>query len=437
MFKVNSTAPKKTRSRQPLGVALYVGILVMLITIASQLAKAETYDITPIQGEKRLDEHQVDSILAPIALYPDSLLSHILIASTYPLEVIKAARWRDNNFDMDADQALKAVEQKNWDPSVKALVAFPELLERLSNDVDWLQQIGDAFLNNDTTVLSRIQHLRHKAKEYGSLHGNDYIDVEYDDDQITIQPVEERVVYVPVYDTRVVYGNWWGRNRPVIWHSPDHYHWHAGFSWSPRIVLQPQYYHDSGFHWRNRHLVVNHHIYRNPNRYNRLPIVRNTEWHNDNYQRWQHNSWHRGNARYRHVQPNVVQRFKSQGYNNRQSINRQQQRLQRVRSYNTDNHQSLKKPTKHSQLRRIKSTERQSLRTKQRTTTTQRTKSVVHNPRKQHYRVSQPTRPTTAVRSASSYTPKARVKAQRVSRTRQTTSQDRASGKARPNQKLR
>ena len=138
------------------------------------------------QQQVLLEQGPLDQILAPIALYPDSLLSQILVAATYPLEVVQAARWRQENIDLSEDQVLAIIETKDWDPSVKALAPFTDLIDRLSQDLDWLQQLGDAFLQNEQQVISSIQYLRQKAHETGSIANNDYYNVETENDNIII-----------------------------------------------------------------------------------------------------------------------------------------------------------------------------------------------------------------------------------------------------------
>ncbi|MEP1448100.1 MAG: DUF3300 domain-containing protein [Paraglaciecola sp.] len=245
-----------------------------------------------------LDQAQLDQILAPIALYPDTLLSHILVASTYPLEVIQAARWRAANPDLDEQQALNAVENKDWDPSVQALVPFNDLLQKLSDDLDWLQSLGSAFLVNEQKILTSVQNLRQKAYEQGHLTNNDYINVEHDEDQIVIETIRREVVYVPYYDTRVVYGNWWWSNhQPYYWARPRHSIFSAGLYWSIGFNIRPSFYF-GGFNWHNRHLVANYHYRKHANRYwsnhHKRQVVRVKE-----YPRWKHNQQHRRGVQYR------------------------------------------------------------------------------------------------------------------------------------------
>ncbi len=211
----------------------------------------------PAQANQRSDfsEAQLDSMLAPIALYPDTVLSHILIAATYPLEIVEADRWARANSGLEGEAAVNAADHQDWEPSVKALVAFPHILQRLSDDLAWTQQLGDAFLDDEAAVMDAIQRLRRKAYDAGSLDRLEHVKVQRDREVIVIEPAVERVVYVPVYDTRVVYGHWWWNDYPpVYWHYPSSYVFIHGFYWGPRIYVGPSFYFSS-FHWHRRHVV--------------------------------------------------------------------------------------------------------------------------------------------------------------------------------------
>ncbi len=239
---------------------------------------------------------ELDQMLAPIALYPDALLSQVLIASTYPLEVIQADRWVRSNKDLKAEDALKFAENKDWDPSVKALVAFPDILKRMSEDVDWTQRLGDAFLSNEGDVMDAVQRLRKRAYATGNLEKAKHITVERDNNNIIIEPAEERIVYVPVYDTRVVYGNWWWPEYPpVYWHYPSSYTYVSGFYWGSSIYLGHNYFYSS-CHWRDRRIVViDRHNNHNDNTrfYTGRSIVRH-----EGARHWNHNPAHRGGVAY-------------------------------------------------------------------------------------------------------------------------------------------
>lgn len=266
---------------------LVLGLMIMpLLTISPASLAAE-------QGNVEFSQAELDQMLAPIALYPDALLSQVLIASTYPLEVIQADRWVRSNKDLNAEDALKFAENKDWDPSVKALVAFPDILKRMSEDVDWTQRLGDAFLNNEGDVMDAVQRLRKRAYASGNLEKAQHITVERDDNNIIIEPAEERIVYVPVYDTRVVYGNWWWPEYPpVYWSYPSHYTHTSGFYWGTRIYLGSTYFYSS-CHWRDRRIVVVDRHHHNAHFYTGRSIVRH-----DSARHWSHNPAHRHGVAY-------------------------------------------------------------------------------------------------------------------------------------------
>lgn len=249
------------------------------------------------QGEYEFSQAELDQILAPIALYPDTILSHILIAATYPLEVIQADRWARENPSLEGDAALKAVDNKDWDPSVKALVAFPNILKKMSEDLDWMQKLGDAFLQNEELVLASIQDLRQRAYNEGNLNDLEHLSVSHEDDNIIIESNTKEIVYVPYYDTRVVYGPWWWADYPPAYWAPYHRPYYSGvsFYWGPRIYVGTGIYFSS-CHWYNRRVVVvdRHYAHRH-NYYSGRHVVRNA-----NARNWEHNTRHRRGVEYRH-----------------------------------------------------------------------------------------------------------------------------------------
>jgi hypothetical protein len=153
---------------------------------------------------------QLEQMLAPIALYPDPLLGPILTASTYPLEIVQADRWLQNdaNASMQGMQLAAALQDQPWDPSVKALVPFPQVLNLLDNDLDWTEQLGDAFLAQQSDVMDAIQRLRSRAAAAGTLKSSEQEAVSAGPEGIEIAPAEPDVVYVPVYDPLSAYGGW-------------------------------------------------------------------------------------------------------------------------------------------------------------------------------------------------------------------------------------
>jgi hypothetical protein len=151
---------------------------------------------------------ELEQILAPIALYPDSLLTQILMASTYPLEIVSADRWAKQNKDMKGDALAKALETQRWDPSVKSLVNFPQVLAMMSEKLDWTQKLGDAFLAQQKDVMGTVQKLRAKAQASGNLKTTKEQVVKVEQQVIIIEPASPQVIYVPAYNPTVVYGAW-------------------------------------------------------------------------------------------------------------------------------------------------------------------------------------------------------------------------------------
>ncbi len=158
--------------------------------------------------QKTFKQEELDQMIAPIALYPDSLLTQILMASTYPLEVVEADRWAKKNKDVKGDALTKALEAQPWDPSVKSMVNFPQVLAMMSEKLDWTQKLGDAFLAQQKDVMDTTQKLRKKAHAEGNLKTTKEQVVKVEKEVIIIEPANPQVVYVPTYSTTVVYGTW-------------------------------------------------------------------------------------------------------------------------------------------------------------------------------------------------------------------------------------
>jgi hypothetical protein len=257
-----------------------------------------------------LSQAELDQMLAPVALYPDTVLTHVLIAATYPLEIVQASRWAKAHPELEGDAAVRAVDHKDWDPSVKALVAFPQLLQRLSSDLEWTQQLGEAFLEDESQIMASIQGLRQKAYTSGNLNDNKHVVVERERDVIVIEPARKEIVYVPVYDTRVVYGDWWWPHHPpVYWHTAGVYYRNSPFHWGISVNVRPWFYFGI-FDWHRHHVVVHHHYYRTPPRY-----YPKRHKHYVDARRWQHNTEHRRGVHYRHERLN---REYNAGYGYRQ-----------------------------------------------------------------------------------------------------------------------
>ena len=178
---------------------------------------------------------QLTNLVAPVALYPDGLLTQVLVATTYPLEVVEAQQWLQQNATLRGTQLTDAAKQQPWDPSVQALVAFPDILNRLNQDIAWTRDLGNAFLAQQTDVMAAIQRLRAQARANGRLISTPQqtVSTETQDGQpeIIIQPANPDVVYVPVYDPAYIWG-------PPLWgYYPSLYYPAFGFGWGPGINL--------------------------------------------------------------------------------------------------------------------------------------------------------------------------------------------------------
>jgi hypothetical protein len=199
------------------------------------------------QAQRLYDQAALDAMLAPIALQSDGVVSQVLIAATYPDEVAAAASWSRANPHMRGDIALRAVENEPWDPAVKALVAFPELLIRMDESPQWLRELGEAFSQQQAQVMDTVQALRRRAQAAGNLASTDQQAVYAEGDAIVVQP-RTQIVYVPYYDPYVVYGHWWWPHyRPVVWRP-----------WVPRPVFVAHGFWYTKPHWHHRHVQVVH-----------------------------------------------------------------------------------------------------------------------------------------------------------------------------------
>ncbi|MGH8687824.1 MAG: DUF3300 domain-containing protein [Burkholderiales bacterium] len=233
---------------------------------------------------------QIEQLVAPIALYPDALVAQILMATTYPLEVVQAARWSKANPKVTGKALEDAMQKQSWDASVKSLTATPQVLEMMNDKLDWTQKLGDAFLAGQKPVLDAVQRLRKKALDAGNLKSGKEQKVTTEQEGeatvITIEPANPEVVYVPVYNPTMVYGPWpYAAYPPYYWYPPAY----AGgvfFAFSVGIIIGSAWW--GGCHWGGGGGVyINHRTYNNFNRTN------------ISGDRWQHQPEHRKGVEYR------------------------------------------------------------------------------------------------------------------------------------------
>lgn len=194
----------------------------LLFCVAAMVGAALPSQAQAPSDKKPFSPQELDQILAPIALYDDALLSQVLMAATYPLEVVEAARWQQANPNLTGDAAVKAVADKSWDASVKSLVAFPSVLKQMNDHLDWTQKLGDALIGQQEDVATSIQRLRAKAAAAGNLKTGPQVTVttqsQGSETIYAIQQTNPEVVYVPSYDPNTVYGAWpYPSYPPTYW----------------------------------------------------------------------------------------------------------------------------------------------------------------------------------------------------------------------------
>jgi hypothetical protein len=209
-------------SKRPLRGVLERGFSLLLAVLFLMTSTAQAQNAV-------FKDEELDQMLAPIALYPDALLSQILMASTYPLDVKDAAAWSKARPDLKGDAAVKQVQNQAWEPSVQSLVAFPQVLSMMGDHPADVQRMGDAFLADPGRVMDRVQYLRRKAQEAGNLKSSEQqtviVKTEASKQVIVVEPAKPDVIYVPVYQPTVVYGTWaYPSYPPVYWPPPPYYY---------------------------------------------------------------------------------------------------------------------------------------------------------------------------------------------------------------------
>jgi hypothetical protein len=256
------------------------------------------------EGVKTFTQEELDQMLAPIALYPDDLLSQILIASTYPLEIVQADRWVKANKNLKGDPLTAALEKQSWDPSVKSLVNFPDLLATLSEKLNWTEKLGDAFLASEKDVMDTVQKLRLKAQEAGNLTSTEQQKVIVQEKIIVIQPAQPQVIYVPSYNPAVVYGGWWWPAfppPPPFIPFPPSPVLYGAMAFGAGVAMGAAW----GYAWGNcnwRGGSVNYNINQNVNinnNINRNNYAKQLPAGSGGQGRWQHDASHRKGVAYR------------------------------------------------------------------------------------------------------------------------------------------
>lgn len=245
-------------------------------------------------------QEELEQILAPIALYPDDLLTQIFMASTYPLEIVEADRFAKANANLKGDSLTRALEQKTWDASVKSLVNFPQVLAMMSEKLEWTQKLGDAFIAQQKDVMNTVQKLRAKAQASGNLKTTKEQVVKVEKEIIIIQPANPQVIYVPAYNPTVVYGVWaYPSYPPYPVYPPGYVATTAAFSFMAGAAVGAAWgyaWGHSDWHGGNVNVNVNRNANINTN-INRQNYA--TQYKGKGQGNWQHNPQHRKGVAYR------------------------------------------------------------------------------------------------------------------------------------------
>jgi hypothetical protein len=241
----------------------------------------------------RFKKEELTQMLAPIALYPDSLIAQILMASTYPLEVVEAERWLHQNKELKGDALDEALKEKTWDPSIESLCHFPDILFAMSDKLDQTRKLGDAFLSQQDDVMATIQELRHKAEEQGNLKTTKEQQVIDEQEVIRIEPANPQEAYIPVYDPLYVYGPWWyPAYPPYYWYYPPGFIITGGYiSFGFPIFIGIGLFSWCWFDWHFHHIHTDIHKTR---RFHRHHAKRDFD-----RPIWQHDPRHRRGVAYR------------------------------------------------------------------------------------------------------------------------------------------
>src|SRR5437667_6254848 len=296
----------KSQSHKPFHCVIAVmglGLLSSVSNASAQQAQSQVMTTTTTEQESpKIPNEQLDSLVAPIALFPDPLLAQTLAASTYPLEIIQLQQWMERNKNLK-DKALgEAVAKQPWDPSVQALSATPDVVQRLAGNVQWTTDLGNAFLAQQSDVMDAVQRMRGKAEGKGTLKTSAQQTVQTQamdggKQVITIQQPNPDVVYVPSYDPAVVYGP----PPPAYPYYPYTYPGYVpgtALAWGAGIALGAAAWGAWGGNWGNcdwGHGDVN---INNNNNFNRNANRNVNRGQAGQGNKWQHNAQHRGNAPY-------------------------------------------------------------------------------------------------------------------------------------------
>jgi hypothetical protein len=290
-MEMEGTAMKARETIKESLPVMFVVLVLMMSAPAGAFAQ-ET-------SQPAFKSEELEQMLAPIALYPDSLLAQIFMAATYPLEVVQADRWAKQNKDLKGDALTAELEKQPWDPSVKSLVNFPQVLAMMSEKLDWTQKLGDAFLAQQKDVMASVQALRKKAYETGNLKATKEQKVVVEQETIVIESASPQVVYVPTYNPTVVYGTWaYPAYPPAYYYPPGYVAGTAMVSFGVGMAVGAAWGYAWGHNdWHGGDVDID--VNRNTNINNNIDRGKYKNQFQGGQGTWQHNPQHRKGVSYR------------------------------------------------------------------------------------------------------------------------------------------
>ena len=252
-------------------LAVLTAVLGLLIAGVPAMAQntittgGTTYGVDSGTSAPVVSPQKLQQMVAPIALYPDVLVTQILIACTYPTQVVEAYEWVQKNKTVTGDAAAAAVKDLGWDPSVQSLVQFPSVLDRMFQNLEWSQDLGEAFMQDKQGVMNTIQTMRQNAYSAGNLKTNTQQTVTQDNTTIVIQPSNPEIVYVPAYDPATIYGGWY----PGPWYYPPAVYapwvgWYPGagaFAFGVGVAVGAAWSGAWGCDWAHGNVYVNNNYF--------------------------------------------------------------------------------------------------------------------------------------------------------------------------------
>ena len=298
----------------------FAGIIAVVLWGLCEWSPAQLQDASA----PRFDSARLEQLVGPIALYPDSLLTHVMMAATYPIELVEADRWVRANPNVTGDALRSSLATQTWDPSVKALAGLPDVLKLMSENLDWTRDLGDAFLSQRTELMDAVQRMRARAREAGTLQTTDQQAVTVQEPgTVVIESRSPEVIYVPMYSPRAVYGGW---SYPT-WYYPSFY-WSGYYGSGYGYGGYGGYGYGSGgygsglafsigFNWGNwlwgspSWGYGSSNVYVDAARYNRFNQYWSSNWVQPSYAGnqyvWTHSPEHRYGVRYR--DPAIAQQY--------------------------------------------------------------------------------------------------------------------------------